>query len=82
MKERRKMCLGIPAEVKEVRDDGTALIESGSVQTVVSLALIDAVKPGDYVIVHAGFAIEIVDEEEARKTRELFDELARLDETS
>lgn len=76
------MCLGIPAEVKEVRDDGTALIESGSVQTVVSLALIDAVKPGDYVIVHAGFAIEIVDEEEARKTRELFDELARLDETS
>ncbi|MBN1289372.1 MAG: HypC/HybG/HupF family hydrogenase formation chaperone [Actinobacteria bacterium] len=74
------MCLAVPAKVIEVRDDGTALIEVGEAKMNTSTALVDDVKAGDYVLVHAGFAIEIIDREEAEKTRELFEELARLDE--
>jgi hydrogenase expression/formation protein HypC len=41
---------------------------------------VDDARVGDYVLVHAGFAIDIVDEQEAKKTMELLEELARLDE--
>lgn len=74
------MCLAVPAEVVEILESDIALIEAGGARKRISLSLVDGAKVGDYVLVHAGFAIEIVDEEEARKTMELFEELARLDE--
>lgn len=76
------MCLAIPAEVVEVTEDETAVVDFGGAKKRVSLALVDDVERGDFVLVHAGFAIEKVDAEEALKTRELFEELERLNEAN
>jgi hydrogenase expression/formation protein HypC len=70
------MCLAIPAQVLELMEDDTALIEMGGVRKVVSLMLLDGVEKGDYVLVHAGFAIERVDREEAERTLAVLEEAA------
>ena len=59
------MCLGVPARVVEVRD-GTAIVDFGGVFREVDVSLVD-VKPGDYVIVHAGIAISELKPEEAEE---------------
>jgi hydrogenase expression/formation protein HypC len=74
------MCLAIPAEVVEIRENDLAVVEVGGAKKRISVSLVDGVRVGDYVLVHAGFAIDIVDELEAKKTMELFEELARSDE--
>ena len=74
------MCLAIPAEVIEIEENDLAVVEIGGAKKRISVSLVDGVPVGDYVLVHAGFAIDIVDEQEAKKTMELFEELARLDE--
>jgi hydrogenase expression/formation protein HypC len=63
------MCLAIPARVVELKDDDQAIIDLAGVRKEISLALVDDVWPGDYVIVHVGYA-------EAAKTLELFAGLA------
>jgi hydrogenase expression/formation protein HypC len=73
------MCLAVPAEVLELKEDELALIEIGGVRKDVSLMLMDGVEVGDYVLVHAGFAIEKIDAYEAQKTLELLEEAARLE---
>jgi hydrogenase expression/formation protein HypC len=70
------MCLAIPARVLEVKPDGWAEVEVGGVRSQISLALIDGVSVGDYVIVHAGFALTRLDVVEAEKTLALFAEIA------
>ncbi len=70
------MCLGIPGRVVET-DGMNAKVDVGGSRKEASLMLLDGVKVGDYVIVHAGFAIEKVDEKEARKTLDMVDELIR-----
>ena len=72
------MCLAIPARVVELRDGDQALIDLGGVRKEISLALVEDVWPGDYVIVHVGYALQKVDPEEARKTLELFAGLAAV----
>ena len=67
------MCLAVPAEIKSI-DGHTARVDYGGVMRTANLSLVDA-KVGDYVIVHAGYAIEVLDREEAEKTLELFQEL-------
>jgi len=75
------MCLAVPVRVMALLDDDWAVIEVGGISGRISVAMIDAVAPGDYVIVHAGFAIARLDVEEAEKTLALFDEItARLGE--
>jgi hydrogenase expression/formation protein HypC len=74
------MCLAVPAEVLELKENDMALTELGGVRKDVSLMLVDEVEAGDYVLVHAGFAIEKIDKVEAEKTLELFEEIARLDD--
>ncbi len=59
------MCLAIPGKVKKIFDDHTAEIEIGGIVKNASLDLIDHVKEGDYVLLHAGFAIEVIDQKEA-----------------
>ena len=63
------MCLAIPAEVKKITDN-SAEIESFGVRKNVDISLIPGVKIGDYVIVHAGFAIQIIDRDEALITQD------------
>jgi hydrogenase expression/formation protein HypC len=78
------MCLGIPGRVVERRDDaGLAVgtVDFGGVRREVCLAYVaDEVSIGDYVVVHVGFAIAKVDEEEARRTFEVLREMSQLDE--
>ena len=70
------MCLAIPARVAELLDNDNAVVELGGVRKEISLALVDGVAVGDYVIVHVGYAINRLDPEEAEKTLALFAELA------
>lgn len=65
------MCVAIPGEVVSLDADGTALVDFGGVRRAVSLSLVEGVAVGDYVIVHAGFALHRVDPDEARETLEL-----------
>ena len=62
------MCLAVPAKVLKITEN-KALIESLGVKKEVEISLIPEVKKGDYVIVHAGFAIQIVEKEEALATQ-------------
>jgi hydrogenase expression/formation protein HypC len=65
------MCLAIPVEVREVLPGDMAKISLDGVIKVVSTALVDDVKVGDYVVLHVGYALAKIDPEEARKTIEL-----------
>lgn len=69
------MCLGVPARVVEV-NDASATVEVGGVRREVSVMLLDGVAAGDWVILHAGFAIEKLSPEEAEKTLALFREIS------
>ena len=66
------MCLAIPARVVALTEPGAAQVDVGGVQKRISLALIDDVVPGDYVIVHVGYALTRLDPEEAERTLALF----------
>lgn len=74
------MCLAIPGKVIDY-DEITQIgeVEVMGVTRRVSFDLVQEVKLGDYVLVHAGFAIEKINEEEAKKTLEIFEELAQYE---
>jgi hydrogenase expression/formation protein HypC len=76
------MCLGIPGRLVTMRDDDgvpTGVVDFGGVRREVCLAFVaDQVVPGDYVIVHVGFAISRVDEAEAHRTLALLREMESL----
>lgn len=72
------MCLAVPMQVLERRDD-LATVELDGVQREVSLMLQPEARVGDFVLVHAGYAIGIVDEGEARETLALLREMASLE---
>ena len=64
------MCLGIPMKISQIKGR-EAIVESGGLKRKIGLQLMKNVKPGDYVIVHAGFAIEKLDEKNAKETLNL-----------
>jgi len=68
------MCLAIPARVVALVAPDSALIDIGGVQKEVSLALVDDVAAGDYVIVHVGYALTKLDPGEAERTLRVFAE--------
>lgn len=68
------MCLGVPAKVISV-DGDTALVVIGEIEYQASIALLDDVVPGDFIILHAGFGIEKVDREVAEETIRLIREI-------
>lgn len=69
------MCLALPAEVVERLEGDEAMVNLGGVRKAISLALVPEACVGDYVIVHVGHAIGLLDPEEARRTLALFAEL-------
>lgn len=71
------MCLAVPAEVKSI-EGHTATVDYGGVKRKANVSLVD-VKVGDYVIVHAGYAIQVLDKDEAEKTLDIFREMLDLD---
>ncbi|MEM2341441.1 MAG: HypC/HybG/HupF family hydrogenase formation chaperone [Candidatus Bathyarchaeia archaeon] len=73
------MCLAVPARVVEVNGDLARVDFGGGVIREVNVSLVDA-KVGDYVLVHAGYAIQVLDEEEAEETLALWKEILESEE--
>jgi len=73
------MCLAVPAKVVEIVDEENqiAKVDIGGVRRNISVALLDDVRVGDWVLVHVGFAIQKVDEEEAMQTLTLLRQLGQ-----
>ena len=71
------MCLAIPALIKSISGK-EADVEIGGISRRASLWLTPEAKVGDYVLLHTGYAISIIDPEEARETLELLEEIAAL----
>jgi hydrogenase expression/formation protein HypC len=74
------MCLAIPARIIELKGD-LAVVDAMGNKWRAKTTLLPEVKLGDLVLVHAGFAISIVDEEEAKKTWELIAQINEFNET-
>ena len=73
------MCVAVPMKVLEI-EQNTALVELGGTQRQARLDIIDqSPQIGDYVIVHAGFAIRLIEEKEARETLKYFEEMLSND---
>jgi hydrogenase expression/formation protein HypC len=66
------MCLAVPMKIAEIRENGSALVSRDGLEAEVDLALVENPRVGDYVIVHAGYAIEVLDLQEAQERLELF----------
>lgn len=66
------MCLAIPARVVELLDDDQAIVDLAGVRKQISLALVEGIRRGDYVIVHVGYALQKLDPAEAERTLALF----------
>lgn len=71
------MCLAVPMKIVELRDDGTGVAELDGSRHDVDLSLVPGTVLGTYVIVHAGYAIERMNQTEADAILQLFDELSR-----
>lgn len=76
------MCLAIPARVVEIQDNDQAIVDLGGVRKDVSLALVEGVAVGDYVIIHVGYALTRLDPEEAEKTLALMAEAGLMTEAT
>lgn len=76
------MCLAIPARVDELTGAGNALVNLGGMRKEISLALVEDVAVGDYVIVHAGYALQKLDQEEAERTLAMFAQMSEIDDLS
>ncbi|WP_028059421.1 HypC/HybG/HupF family hydrogenase formation chaperone [Candidatus Solirubrobacter pratensis] len=71
------MCLAIPGQIMEVVDEPNRLarVDVAGVRRTVNIGLLDEAGPGDWVLIHVGFAISQIDEDEARATRELLERM-------
>lgn len=69
------MCLAIPAQITQILEDDSVLVNIGGICKTISTALLADVAVGDYVIIHAGFALAKLDEQQAQKTLDLFAEM-------
>jgi hydrogenase expression/formation protein HypC len=71
------MCLAVPGKIASIKDNN-AVADFNGVKRAVSLDLVPAAKRGDYVLVHAGFAIQVLEPKEAEETLKLFEEIYGL----
>ncbi len=66
------MCLAVPMQISCLLEDDKALVKQGEIEIKISTSLLEKVEVGDYVIVHAGFGIDLLDLQEAEERLELF----------
>lgn len=79
------MCLGIPGEVVELRREKGLLfgkVRFGGVTRTICLEYVPDIQPGEFVVVHVGFAISKIDAEEAKRAYAVLEDLGQLDEIS
>jgi len=74
------MCLGIPMKVTELIPPHKARVETGQISLEISTQVIEKVEVGQYVLVHAGFALEVLDDKAAEETLVLLREMAQAEE--
>ncbi|NOX38747.1 MAG: HypC/HybG/HupF family hydrogenase formation chaperone [Calditrichaeota bacterium] len=78
------MCLAVPGKIESIQGDDpvfrTGKVNFGGIVKEVNLAYVPEAKVGDYVMVHVGFAISVVDEQEARQVFEYLKQISALDE--
>jgi hydrogenase expression/formation protein HypC len=72
------MCLAIPTQVTAIDENNIATVELGGVERQISLIMTPEAKVGDYVLVHTGYAISVMDPEEAQASLEAFAELLAI----
>lgn len=72
------MCLAIPAKVLEIHGE-KAVVDFGGVKREAWITLVDKVKIGDYLIIHTGYAIQILNKKEAEETLKLFNEFENFE---
>lgn len=75
------MCLGVPGKVLVLRENGEATVDVNGNQIDISIRLTPHVNPGEFVLIHAGFAMEIIDEAIAHETMQLLLELQELEQS-
>ncbi len=66
------MCLAIPMRVERLLPEGKALVRQDGLETIVDVSLVQQARPGDHLIIHAGYAIEVLDSAEAAERLKLF----------
>ncbi|BCZ98199.1 TPA: HypC/HybG/HupF family hydrogenase formation chaperone [Legionella pneumophila] len=71
------MCLALPAQIDQVLEDNKAIVNLGGITKEISTVLLEQVSEGEYVIIHAGFALTKLDEREANKTLSLFAQMLK-----
>ena len=71
------MCLAVPLQISRLKDERTAVVRQGEAELEVDVSLLEDPRPGEHVIVHAGFAIQRLDMQEAQERIELFRELGQ-----
>ncbi|HAT6977783.1 TPA: HypC/HybG/HupF family hydrogenase formation chaperone [Legionella pneumophila] len=71
------MCLALPAQIDQVLEDNKAIVNLGGITKEISTVLLEQVSEGEYVIIHAGFALTKLDEREANKTLNLFAQMLK-----
>jgi len=74
------MCLAVPAQIVRLLEEEKALVEREGIRQTISLALVPEAKEGDFVVVHVGFALSVLDTEEARQTQALLEALPEAEE--
>ena len=77
LQEETSKCLAVPAKITRLEPSGLGSVAYLGSEVRADFSLVPQAKVGDWVIVHAGFAISVMDEKEARKTLRLFRELAK-----
>ena len=72
------MCLAIPGQIVEITDEANRLarVDVAGVRRTINVALVDGVAPGDWVLIHVGFALSQVDEDEAHATLALLEQMS------
>ncbi len=74
------MCLAIPAQIQSIDDRQMGAVVLGGVERLVSLVMTPEARVGDYVLIHTGYAIAVMDVEEAQASLDAFAELAAIQE--
>jgi hydrogenase expression/formation protein HypC len=70
------MCLAVPAKITRLEESGQGTASYMGSEVRANFSLVPTARPGDWVIIHAGFAISVVDEADARETLRLFKEMS------
>lgn len=76
------MCLGVPGKIISINEDQIAQVDMGGNTREAGLQIVPHAKVGDYVIIHAGFAIQVLSEKDALETLDLLRQLAGTNEAS